>query len=385
MPMEQFHIKVDQEVLDDLTYRLKHIRWSKDLENKDWERGTDLTYLQSLVSYWLSHYDWRMQEAKLNCFAQFRCNIDGIDIHFIHERGKGANPLPILLTHGWPDSYLRYLKLIPLLTDPASYGGNPEDSFDVIIPSIPGFGFSSYPKTGGMNNSFVAELWAKLMTKELGYERFIAGGGDLGSGITRYLAVKHPDLLYGIHLTDIGILRNLLQAQSSDTLSQEEHQYKMKAQEWMAKEGAYMSIQSTKPDTLAYGLSDSPVGLASWLIEKFHGWSDCNGNLNQRFQMDELITNIMIYWVTNSISSANAIYYENMHSLPPLEYISVPAGLALFAGDVMLPPKESVKKYLNVTSLTTIPSGGHFTAMEEPQLMAEDIRDFSRAFRDFQT
>ena len=381
MPIEQFHIKVNQEVLDDLTNRLNHIRWPKNIENKDWERGTDLAYLQSLVSYWLGHYDWRMQEAKLNHFPQFRCNIDGIDLHFIHERGKGPNPLPIILTHGWPDSYLRYLKLIPLLTDPASYGGNPEDSFDVIIPSIPGFGFSSYPGAGVINNSFVSDLWAKLMAKELGYKRFIAGGGDLGSGITRYLAVKHPELLYGIHLTDIGILRDLLQAQSDDALSQDEQQYKMKAQKWMAQEGAYKSIQSTKPDTLAFGLSDSPVGLASWLIEKFQGWSDCNGNLNQSFSMNELITNLMIYWVTNSIGSANAIYYENMHFLPSMGYISVPAGLALFAGDVMLPPKERVKKYLNVTSLTTIPSGGHFTAMEEPKLMAEDIRAFCRTFR----
>ncbi|MDF2845234.1 MAG: Epoxide hydrolase domain protein [Herbinix sp.] len=381
MPIEQFRIKVDQEVLDDLTCRLKHIRWQRNSAHTNWERGTNLAYLQSLISYWLSDYDWRMQEAKLNQFSQFLCNVDGIDLHFIHERGKGPNPIPIILTHGWPDSYLRYLKLIPLLTDPVSYGGNAEDSFDVIIPSIPGFGFSSYPTTGGINNCFVADLWAKLMTKELGYEKFIAGGGDLGSGITRYLAAKHPKLLYGIHLTDIGILRDLLQAQSSDILSSEEQEYRTKAQKWMAKEGAYMSIQSTKPDTLAYGLSDSPVGLAGWLIEKFHEWSDCNGNLNQSFTRDELITNLMIYWVTNSISSANAIYYENLHSLPPLEYISVPTGLALFAGDVLLPPKERIKKYVNVTSLTTIPSGGHFTAMEEPELMAEDIRTFCRTFR----
>ena len=381
MSMEQFHIKVDQEVLDDLKYRLNHIRWPKKIENTEWARGTDLVYLQTLVSYWLRHYDWRMQEERLNRFSQFRCKVDGIDLHFIHERGKGPNPLPIILTHGWPDSYLRYLNLIPLLTDPSSYGGNPEDSFDVIIQSIPGFGFSSYPGAGVINNRFVSDLWAKLMAKELGYKRFIAGAGDLGSGITRYLEVKHPELIYGIHLSDIGILRDLLQAQSDDTLSQEEQQYKMKAQKWMAQEGAYMSVQSTKPDTLAYGLSDSPVGLASWLIEKFQGWSDCNGKLNQSFSMDELITNLMIYWVTNSIGSANAIYYENMHFLPPLEYISVPTGLALFAGDVMLPPKERVKKYLNVTSLTTIPSGGHFTAMEEPELMAEDIRAFCRTFR----
>jgi len=292
MSVKPFSIHVKQEVLDDLNYRLDHVRWPDQLKDSGWEHGTDINYLQSLVSYWRNHFDWRKEESELNRLSQFHCDVDGIDIHFVHERGKGPNPLPIILTHGWPDSFIRYRKIIPLLTDPARYGGSPEDSFDVIVPSVPGFGFSGRPDRTGVNNCVVGELWAKLMTKKLGYDKFAAGGGDIGSGVTRYLALKHPECLIGIHLTDIGIIRNLLTAQNPSDLSEEERLYKKTAQEWIAQEGGYISIQSTKPQTLAYALSDSPVGLAAWIIEKFRAWSDCKGDLKQKFSMDELLTNI---------------------------------------------------------------------------------------------
>jgi microsomal epoxide hydrolase len=317
----------------------------------------------------------------LNRFAQFHCNIDGIDLHFVHERGHGPNPLPIILTHGWPDSYLRYQKIIPLLTDPARHGGDPEDAFDVIVPSLPGFGFSSHPKHSGMNNFRVSQLWAKLMTEKLDYRRFAAAGGDIGSGVTRYLALNHPELLVGIHLTDIGIIKNLLTSAEQRELSEAELQYQRSAQEWISREGAYMSIQSTKPQTLAYGLSDSPVGLAGWIIEKFRAWSDCHGDLRQRFSEDELLTNIMIYWATNTIGSSIRMYYENTHSLPPMGRIQVPTGITLFPADLLLPPKEWAMRNLNITRWTSMPSGGHFTAMEEPRLLADDIRAFYRPFR----
>ena len=219
------------------------------------------------------------------------------------------------------------------------------------------------------------------MTQELGYKKFIAGGGDIGSGVTRYLALNHPELLYGIHLTDIGIIRDLLGAQDMDNLSEEELRYKQNSKKWIANEGAYMSIQSTKPNTLSYGLTDSPVGLAALIIEKFRTWSDCDGDLRQRFSEDELLTTIIIYWVTNTIGTSTAIYYENTHSLPLMGYISVPTGLALFAADILLPPKEWAMQKLNITSMTSIPRGGHFTAMEEPELLAEDIRSFCKPFR----
>jgi pimeloyl-ACP methyl ester carboxylesterase len=381
MAVERFRIQIAREVLDDLKYRLDHVRWPDQLKDSEWERGTEIGYLQSLVSYWRDHFDWRAQEQELNRYSQFRCNVDGIDVHFVHERGKGPNPLPIILTHGWPDSFIRYKKIIPLLTDPARYGGAPEDSFDVIVPSIPGFGFSSHPDHSGINNFRVSELWAKLMTEELGYGRFAAAGGDMGSGVTRYLALNHPELLVGIHLTDIGIIRNLMTSNDQAGLSKEELHYKISAQKWIAHEGAYMSIQSTKPQTLAYGLSDSPVGLAGWIIEKFHAWSDCDGDLRQKFSEDELLTNIMIYWVTNTIGSSAHMYYENMHSLPSMGPIEVPTGMALFPADILLPPKEWAERNLNITRWTLMPRGGHFTAMEEPELLADDIRAFYRPFR----
>jgi len=381
MPVEPFHIQVSNEVLEDLKYRLDHVRWPDQLKDSSWERGTEMGYLQSLVSYWRDHFDWRTQESELNRFSQFYCDVDGLDIHFVHERGKGHNPLPIILTHGWPDSYTRYRKIIPLLTDPIHHGGDPEDSFDVIVPSLPGFGFSGQPKCSGMNSFRVSELWAKLMTEKLGYERFAAAGGDIGSGVTRYLALSHPKLLFGIHLTDIGIIKNLLTSHSQTELSEEELQYKGRAQEWIFQEGAYMSIQSTKPQTLMYGLSDSPVGLAGWIIEKFRAWSDCNGDLRKRFSEDELLTNIMIYWVTNTIGSSARMYYENTHSLPLMGHIDVPTGIALFPADILLPPKEWAVRNMNITRWTSMPRGGHFTAMEEPELLADDIRTFYRPFR----
>lgn len=381
MSIERFHIQVSNEILDDLKYRLEQVRWPDQLENIGWEQGTDAGYLKSLVTYWREHFNWRAQESELNRFSQFRSNIDGIDVHFVHERGNGPSPLPIILTHGWPDSYLRYRKLIHLLTDPARYGGNPEDSFDVIVPSLPGFGFSSRPAHGGMNNFHVSELWAKLMTETLGYEKFAAAGGDIGSGVTRYLALSHPELLYGIHLTDIGIIKNILNMQNQENLSKEELLYKRNAQEWISHEGAYMSIQSTKPQTLSYGLSDSPVGLAGWIIEKFRAWSDCNGDLRQGFTEDELLTNIMIYWITNTIGSSTRMYYENINSLPPMGPIEVPAGIALFPADILLPPRKWAERNLNIVRWTSMPRGGHFTAMEEPELLADDIREFYRPFR----
>jgi pimeloyl-ACP methyl ester carboxylesterase len=381
MTAERFQIKVSNEVLDDLKYRLNHVRWPDQIEDSGWERGTDKGYLQSLVSYWRDHYDWRAQESELNRLSQFRCNVDGIDVHFVHERGKGPNPLPIILTHGWPDSFIRYQKIIPLLTDPARYGGDPEDAFDVIVPSLPGFGFSSRPEHSGINNSRVSEIWAKLMTEELGYKRFAAAGGDMGSGVTRYLASNHPELLVGIHLTDIGLIKDLMAAPDQANLTEEELQYKKNAQEWVPKEGAYMSLQSTRPQTLAYGLTDSPVGLAAWIIEKFRAWSDCNGDLRQKFTMDELLTNIMIYWVTNTAGSSAQRYYENAHSLPAIGRIEVPTGIALFPADILLPPKEWAARNLNITHWSSMARGGHFTAMEEPELLAADLRAFYRPLR----
>jgi len=337
--------------------------------------------LQSLVAYWRDGFNWRAQEAELNRLAQFRAEVDGFNIHFVHERGVGPNPLPIILTHGWPDSFTRYQKIIPLLADPARHGGDPKDSFDVIVPSIPGFGFSSRPNVCGVNSFHVAELWANLMSKELGYPRFAAAGGDIGSGVTRYLATIHPELLVGIHLTDIGILRDLLAPSGRTDLSEGELRYRSGAAEWIAREGAYMSLQSTKPQTLDYGLSDSPSGLAGWIVEKFRAWSDCGGDPDRSFTKDELLTNIMIYWVTGTIGSSTRMYFENSRTLPPIGHINVPTGIALFPADILPPPKESAERRMQISRWTSLPRGGHFAAMEEPELLVDDIRAFFRPLR----
>ena len=381
MAPERFHIQVEETVLEDLKTRLDHARWPDAWAGDAWEGGTDLAALRSLAGYWRTRFDWRAQEAALNRLAQYRSRIGGIDVHFVHERGAGPEPLPIILTHGWPDSYLRYQKVIPLLADPAAHGGDPADAFDVVVPSVPGFGFSSRPETGGINNQGISELWATLMTDILGYRRFAAGGGDVGSGVTRYLASGHPDRLVGIHLTDLGIVRDLVNAPDPTLLSGAERDYQREARAWIAREGAYMAVQSTRPQTLAFGLTDSPVGLAAWILYKFRSWSDCHGDLADRFTADELLTNIMLYWIAGNFGSSARLYYENARALPPLPRIEVPTGVALFAADILPPPRDWAERHFNVQRWTKLPRGGHFTAWEEPELWVEDVRAFFRPLR----
>jgi len=380
MSIRNFKIQIPDEQLKDLSSRLKNTKWVNQMQDNKWKLGTNKHYLHSLVSYWIESYDWRVQEQKLNQYPQYKCEIDGVDIHFYHVKGKGKDSLPLILSHGWPDSFIRYQKIIPLLTDPTSYGGDISDSFDLVIPSLPGFGFSTMPELRGINNCMIADLWAKLMIDKLGYSKFGAAGGDMGSGITRYLAQNYSKHLIGIHLTDVGIIRNILLSDDSN-LSIEEIKYKKTAQHWIANEGAYMSIQSTKPQTLAYGLSDSPVGLAAWIIEKFYSWSDIEDKFEDKFNMDELLNNILIYWFENSIGSSIRMYHENTNTLPPINKIEVPTALALFPKDILLPPKEWVEKNFNIKQWTEMPRGGHFTAMEEPALFTDDVRKFYRTLR----
>ena len=298
MSVQPFEVHIPDTILHDLQERLAHTRWHDEIPDSGWDYGTNLSYLKELVDYWHYKFNWHEQEVKLNKFSQFKAQVDGVNIHFIHMRGKSANPLPIILTHGWPDSFYRFYKVIPMLTDPESFGGEAEDSFDVIIPSLPGFGFSSPTP---MTDRAVAGLWAKLMVDFLGYKKFMAAGGDLGSGVTKFLALKHPDAVAGIHLTDVGYPTG---QEDFSTLSDAEQQFVSFNQGWMFAEGAYIMIHTTKPQTLGYGLNDSPAGLASWIIEKFYSWSDCNGSIENRFTKDELLTNIMIYWVTQTINSS---------------------------------------------------------------------------------
>jgi pimeloyl-ACP methyl ester carboxylesterase len=379
MSLASFTIAIPQATLDDLRDRLAHTRWPDEVEGAGWNYGTNLAYLQELVDYWQHQFDWRAQEKKLNAFAQFRTQIDGLDIHFLHERGKGPNPLPLVLTHGWPDSFYRMHKLLPLLTDPARSGGDPTDAFDVIVPSLLGFGFSDRPRHP-VSMAQTAALWARLMAQVLGYQRYAAAGGDIGSRITQLLALAHPESVVGIHVTDLGIYT--LEAPQPDP-SEAEQRYLEAQQRWFLQEGAYGMIQGSRPQTLAYGLNDSPVGLAGWIVEKFRAWSDCDGDVERCFSKAELLTNIMIYWVTQTIRSSFG-YYRELNTPKPQsgEHIETPTGFASFPKDIpAIPPRELAERYMRIERWTQMPRGGHFAALEEPELLIEDVRAFFRPFR----
>lgn len=368
--VKPFKIEIPQETLDDLKNRLERTRWTDEIKGSGWSMGTNRDYMKKLADYWKNKYDWREHETKLNEFNQFKAEVDGVTVHFIHERGKGPNPTPVIITHGWPDSFYRFHKIIPILTDPEKYGGNSEDSFDVIVPSIPGFGFSDRK---AMSEEAVADLWVKLMKDVLGYEQFTAAGGDIGSIVTKYLAFKYPDVVSAIHLTDVGYPTG---QEDFSTMSKAEQEFASFIQQWWFTEGAYNMIQSTKPQTLAYGLNDSPVGWAAWVMS-FICIGTTGEEIEKRFSRDELITNIMIYWVTETIGSSTRSYYESAHAEPlmkPGERVEVPTAVAHPALDAPL-PREWAERNVNLRHFTELP-GGHFAAWEEPELYAKDITDF---------
>jgi epoxide hydrolase len=376
MSIKPFKVEIPQAVLADLQERLAETRWTDEVEGVGWDYGTNLDYMKTLVDYWQHQYDWRKHEAELNKFNQFRAEVDGVGIHFIHERGKGPNPTPIILTHGWPDSFYRFHKVIPLLTDPASFGGDLNNSFDVIVPSIPGFGFSDRK---AMSEEQVAELWLKLMRDELGYEHFVAAGGDVGSIVTKYLAFNYPEAVTAIHLTDVGYPDHNADFAS---LSPAEQEFAGFIQQWWMQEGAYSMIQMTKPQTLAYGLNDSPVGWAAWVMS-FICIGTTGEEIEKRFSRDELLTNIMIYWVTETISSSVRTYYEGAQVEAPLkpgDRIEVPTAVAHCPFDAPL-PREWAERQTNLKHFTDFPRGGHFTAWEEPELYVKDLQEFIAELR----
>ncbi|HZR06710.1 MAG TPA: epoxide hydrolase [Candidatus Udaeobacter sp.] len=382
--MKKFAIHIPEPELDGLRKRIISTRWPDNPEGESWRYGTNRTYLQELSHYWAKDFDWRKQEALLNKFQQYKVQIDDCLVHFIHEKGKGPNPLPIVISHGWPSSFMEMYKIIPMLTDPAHHGGHADDSFDVIVPSLPGFGFSSPRRQGHMR---AHELWAKLMTEILGYSKFIAQGGDVGAGVTSLLGRFYPKKLFGIHISGVDLLFPASLPDPSQ-LSEAERKYISSLGTWEKEENGYGHIQGTRPQTLAYGLNDSPVGLAAWIIEKFHNWSDCHGNIETRFSKDDLLTNITIYWVTQTINSSMRHYFYSQNRVnapPPLrngERIDVPTGVAMFPGERdLIVPREFAQRVYNIAHWTDMPSGGHFAALEEPELLVDDIRTFAKLFR----
>ena len=383
MSVTPFEVHVADAVLDDLKDRLGRTRWPDEIPGAGWDYGSNLDYIKELVEYWRTGFDWRAQEAYLNSFPQFRTQVDGMGIHFYHVKGNGPNPIPIIVTHGWPSSIFEILKLIPLLSDPSAHGGDPADAFDVIVPSMPGYGFSDQTRERGMNVARIAELWNKLMTENLGYERYGAQGGDWGANVTVRLGYGFPDRLIGVHATSVGTAQPDL-GPGSRPLSDAEKALLASRENWQRNEGGYAHIQGTKPQTLSYGLNDSPAGLAAWIVEKWRTWSDCNGDVESVYTKDELLTNVTIYWVTQTINSSVRLYYENNYnpwSYEPGTGVTVPCALAIFPKEISQPPREFAERHLNVQQWTEMPSGGHFAAIEKPQMLADDVRNFFRALR----
>lgn len=369
--IKPFTADVSQQVLDDLKQRLNLTRWPDEIIASDWNYGANLSYMKELIAYWRDTFDWRKVENEINTYPNFIADIDGHQVHFMHIKGKGKQSVPLIITHGWPGSFLEMMKLIPLLTE------NPDNSFDLVIPSIPGFGFSSKAVHPGCNSEFVADLWHQLMTG-LGYQHYGAQGGDIGAGVSSWLSLKYPEHVIGLHLNYIsGSYKAYLR--EGEQLSEEVVAFQKTGAEWSAKEGAYVQIHSTKPLTAAYGLNDSPAGLCAWIIEKFNSWSDNNGNIENVFTKDELLANVTLYWIMQTIHSSMRIYNEN--SKKPLafgknDFIKVPVGFAEFPKELPTPPRAYVEKSFNIQHWTSMPAGGHFAAAEQPVLLADDLISF---------
>jgi pimeloyl-ACP methyl ester carboxylesterase len=364
--VEPFEIRIADEVLDDLRARIRATRWPDPAPGAAWSQGTDLGYLQGLLAYWADGYDWRARERELNGYHHFRVDLDGAPVHFVHERAPGGDGIPIILGHGWPSTFVELLPLVPLLTDAG---------FDVVIPSLPGYGFSPRPARPVTYRSTAAQ-WHRLM-RRLGYERYGAHGGDFGAGVVTYMALDDPEPMLGVHLTNLEIAPYT--GPVARPLSAAEEAFVARTDEWAAVERGYTAIQSTRPQTLGYGLNDSPAGLAAWILEKWRSWTDSHGDLDTRFGRDFLLTTVTVYWVTGTITSSTRDYYDNRwHREPPGpdDFVRVPTGVAVFPHHFVPegePPREWAERLYNVRRWTVMPVGGHFAPVEEPELVARDI------------
>ncbi len=374
-----FRIHVPDAALDDLRARLARARWPDEIPGSGWTYGTDLATMKDLVAYWRDGFDWRAQEAALNAWPQFTAPIAGIDVHFIHAPGVGPNPMPLLISHGWPGSIVEFQRLLPLLTDPARHGGDARDAFTVVAPSLPGYAFSFRPNQPRLNIKAIADVFASLMTDVLGYRRFAAQGGDWGAFITTCLGAFYPDRVAGIHLTLLAAGRD---ATPSASPTGDERAYLDELAQWEREETGYQWIQGTKPQTLAYGLTDSPVGLLAWILEKFRTWTDCGGDVVTHVGRDALLTNVTLYWVTGAINSSFWPYYWRRHEPWPIargQRVPVPAAYASFPKEILHPPRAWAERVYDIRRWTVMKSGGHFAALEEPEALAADVREFFRS------
>jgi len=376
-----FRIDIQPSILDDLAARLARTRWPDEPPMAPWSTGTSLAYLQQLVQYWHQSFDWRAQERKLNAFAQFTVPLDGIEVHFIHEQGKGPAPMPLLISQGWPGSVFEFHKIIPMLTDPQRFGGDAADAFTVVAPSLPGYAFSFRSGQERFSVERIADTFAKLMSDVLGYRRFAAQGGDWGAFVTSRIGLAHPQLVHGIHVNLLAVRRDPKMLANPNA---EEKVFLEQLSHWLKEETGYQWIQGTKPQTLAYGLTDSPAGLAAWIVEKFRTWSDCGGDVESVFTKDELLTNITLYWATGAIGSSFWPYYARMHGpwpIPEGSRVEVPTGYVEFPREILRPPRSLAETVYNIQRWTKADRCGHFAALEQPQKLAEEVRAFFRPMR----
>ncbi len=377
-----YRIELPDGVLADLKERLARARWPEVPPQAPWSTGTSVAYMRELADYWRDTFDWRAQEALLNRYPQFKVPIAGIELHFIHAPGVGPAPMPLLLSHGWPGSIVEFHKIIPMLTDPRRFGGDPADAFTVVAPSLPGYTLSFTPGQPRFGISEIAEVFAELMTEVLGYDRFGAQGGDWGGFVTSRLGYAFAERLTGIHVNLLAVRRDPSLLKNP---TPEERAYLDELDRFLKEETGYQWIQGTKPTTLSFGLTDSPVGLAAWIVEKFHSWTDNRGAIEDAVGRDEMLANITLYWATGAIGSSFWPYYERRHApwpIPDGARITVPTGYAEFPGEILHPPRSLAERtYGNIQRWTRMAKGGHFAALEQPELLADEIRAFFRPLR----
>ena len=378
--IEPFRIAVPDADISDLRDRLARTRWP-DAGAGAWADGTDLEYLKTLVDYWREDFDWRCIEARINEHTQIRVRCDGVTVHAVHLRGEGPAPFPIVMTHGWPGSFLELIEVAKRLAHPRAYGADASDAFHVVIPSLPGFGFSERPPGGGFEPKSIAPLWLALMTA-LGYERFGAQGGDWGAGVSTEIALAAPQRVLGVHL-NFMMRGYLLGPKQQVAFEPDELAFFADADRFAEEEGAYAHLHATKPQSLAYGLNDSPAGLAAWIVEKFRTWTDCDGDIERAVSRDDLLANVSLYWYAQTIGSSMRIYRNRRLAppSPPATPPSVPFAFAAFPKELLLPPKRLIARSFKLESYSVMPRGGHFAALEQPELLANDVRAFFRSFR----
>jgi pimeloyl-ACP methyl ester carboxylesterase len=375
--VEPFSIRVDDPVLLDLHHRLDRTRFPDQIDGSRWEYGLPVDYLRQLVEYWRDTYDWRSEEARLNEFDHFRTTIDNQRIHFIHARSAHPDALPLLLIHGWPGSIVEFLDVIPRLTDPESHGGRASDAFHVVAPSLPGYGFSDPPRSPGWDVPRIARAFIQLMAR-LGYPGYLAQGGDWGAQVTTWIGALDPEHCSAIHLN----MAPGVPPPSPGSLTDEEQADLASMKQFASEESGYASEQGTKPQTLGVALNDSPAGLLAWIVEKFRAWSDCDGDPERCFTRDQLITNVMLYWVTQTSASSARLYWETKHGSagsPP--FVDVPTGVARYPKEVLRWPRSWVERQFNVVHWAVMERGGHFPAMEQPELFVDDLRHCFRTAR----